>query len=63
MKFPREAACPATVAAADELTSVPLHEEFRFGMDVLLDGLEKGQAQLTAGALRVRNVSSCPFRG
>ncbi len=32
---------PATTAAADELTSVPLHEEFRFGLDLLLDGLEK----------------------
>ncbi len=32
---------PSTTAAADELTSVPLHEEFRFGLDLLLDGLEK----------------------
>ncbi|GCB45381.1 TetR/AcrR family transcriptional regulator [Streptomyces sp. NL15-2K] len=37
---------PATTAAADELTSVPLHEEFRFGLDLLLDGLE--QARRTA---------------
>jgi len=37
------AAYPATVAAADELTSVPLHEEFRFGLDLLLDGLEKAK--------------------
>ncbi|MFE2423744.1 TetR/AcrR family transcriptional regulator [Streptomyces hokutonensis] len=34
-------AYPATMAAAEELTSVPLHEEFRFGLDLLLDGLEK----------------------
>ncbi|WP_369263855.1 TetR/AcrR family transcriptional regulator [Streptomyces sp. R35] len=34
------AAYPATTAAADDLTSVPLHEEFRFGLDLLLDGLE-----------------------
>ncbi|MFE4962697.1 TetR/AcrR family transcriptional regulator [Streptomyces sp. NPDC056660] len=33
-------AYPATMAAADELTSVPLHEEFRFGLDLLLSGLE-----------------------
>ncbi|MFJ8021453.1 TetR/AcrR family transcriptional regulator [Streptomyces sp. NPDC096311] len=42
-------AYPATTAAADELTSVPLHEEFRFGLDLLLDGLE-GQRQLQAEA-------------
>ncbi|MFD3503618.1 TetR/AcrR family transcriptional regulator [Streptomyces sp. NPDC058676] len=35
------ASYPATMAAADELTSVPLDEEFRFGLDLLLDGLEK----------------------
>jgi len=29
---------PATVAAADELTSVPLSEEFRFGLQLVLDG-------------------------
>ncbi|MEU6802619.1 TetR/AcrR family transcriptional regulator [Streptomyces neyagawaensis] len=34
-------AYPATTAAADELTSVPLHEEFRFGLDLLLSGLEQ----------------------
>ncbi|WP_210587699.1 TetR/AcrR family transcriptional regulator [Streptomyces sp. GESEQ-35] len=32
---------PATIATADELTSVPLDEEFRFGLDLLLDGLER----------------------
>ncbi|MFJ2830547.1 TetR/AcrR family transcriptional regulator [Streptomyces sp. NPDC087263] len=32
---------PATTAVAEELTSVPLREEFRFGLDLLLDGLEK----------------------
>jgi len=31
---------PATVAAADELTSVPLDEEFRFGLQLVLDGIE-----------------------
>jgi AcrR family transcriptional regulator len=31
---------PATVAAADELTGVPLDEEFRFGLQLLLDGIE-----------------------
>ncbi|USQ86332.1 TetR/AcrR family transcriptional regulator [Streptomyces phaeoluteigriseus] len=35
------ASYPATTAAAEELTSVPLDEEFRFGLDLLLDGLEK----------------------
>ncbi len=34
---------PATTAAADELTSVPLHEEFRFGLDLLVDGLEQAR--------------------
>ncbi|WP_328869595.1 TetR/AcrR family transcriptional regulator [Streptomyces sp. NBC_00287] len=37
------AAYPATLAVADELTSVPLHDEFRFGLDLLLDGLEKAR--------------------
>jgi AcrR family transcriptional regulator len=31
---------PATVAAADELTNVPLDEEFRFGLQLVLDGIE-----------------------
>jgi AcrR family transcriptional regulator len=31
---------PATLAAADELTSVPLDEEFRFGLQLVLDGIE-----------------------
>jgi AcrR family transcriptional regulator len=31
---------PATVAAADELTIVPLDEEFRFGLQLVLDGIE-----------------------
>lgn len=35
------AAYPATRAAAEELTSVPLQEEFRFGLGLLLDGLER----------------------
>ncbi|MEU9313688.1 TetR/AcrR family transcriptional regulator [Streptomyces sp. NPDC048256] len=44
------AAFPATTAAADELTSVPLPEEFRFGLDLLLDGLEKERTRPVAGA-------------
>ncbi|MFD9592979.1 TetR/AcrR family transcriptional regulator [Kitasatospora sp. NPDC059973] len=39
---------PATTGAAEELTSVPLDEEFRFGLDLLLDGLER--ARLAAAA-------------
>jgi AcrR family transcriptional regulator len=31
---------PATVAAADDLTSVPLDDEFRFGLQLVLDGIE-----------------------
>lgn len=42
---------PATIAAADELTSVPLHEEFRFGLDLLLDGLERARSDFSPGAL------------
>jgi AcrR family transcriptional regulator len=38
------AAYPATTAAADELTSVPLHDEFRFGLGLLLDGLEQARS-------------------
>jgi AcrR family transcriptional regulator len=37
------ASYPATIAAAKELTSVPLDEEFRFGLDLLLDGLEQAK--------------------
>ncbi|MDT7724572.1 MAG: hypothetical protein QOI21_1148 [Actinomycetota bacterium] len=36
-------AFPATTAAAEELTGVPLREEFRFGLDLLLDGLERAR--------------------
>ncbi|MFF3850504.1 TetR/AcrR family transcriptional regulator [Streptomyces sp. NPDC002328] len=39
------AAYPATTAAADELTSVSPHEEFRFGLDLLLDGLEQASRE------------------
>nr|WP_198655026.1 TetR/AcrR family transcriptional regulator C-terminal domain-containing protein [Streptomyces geranii] len=35
---------PATIAAADELTSVPLHDEFWFGLGLLLDGLERARS-------------------
>jgi AcrR family transcriptional regulator len=35
---------PATVAAADELTSVPVDEEFRFGLQLVLDGIELARA-------------------
>ncbi|WP_327180728.1 TetR/AcrR family transcriptional regulator [Streptomyces sp. NBC_01334] len=41
------AAFPATTAAADELTSVPLQDEFRFGLDLLLDGLERAGLDLS----------------
>ena len=34
---------PATVAAADELTSVPLDEEFQFGLQLVLDGIERAR--------------------
>ncbi|MFI7505067.1 TetR/AcrR family transcriptional regulator [Streptomyces sp. NPDC049687] len=34
-------AYPATIAASEELTSVPPDEEFQFGLDLLLDGLER----------------------
>ncbi|MFJ8021458.1 TetR/AcrR family transcriptional regulator C-terminal domain-containing protein [Streptomyces sp. NPDC096311] len=41
---------PATTAVADELTSVPPHEEFGFGLNLLLDGLERAARQrLTPG--------------
>jgi AcrR family transcriptional regulator len=39
---------PATLAAADELTSVRLGEEFRFGLQLLLDGIKR--ARKAAGA-------------
>ena len=42
---------PATLAAAEQLTSVPLHEEFRFGLDLLLDGLEKARSRHAEGAM------------
>jgi AcrR family transcriptional regulator len=38
---------PATVALADELTSVPLGEEFRFGLQLVLDGIERARAAAT----------------
>ena len=31
---------PVTVAAADDLTGVPLDDEFRFGLRLVLDGIE-----------------------
>jgi hypothetical protein len=34
---------PATLAAAEELTSVPLGDEFRFGLQLLLDGIERAR--------------------
>jgi hypothetical protein len=34
---------PATVAAANELTSVALDEEFRFGLQLVLDGIERAR--------------------
>ncbi|WP_329351895.1 TetR/AcrR family transcriptional regulator C-terminal domain-containing protein [Streptomyces sp. NBC_01261] len=44
------AAYPATTAASHELTSVPPHEEFRFGLDLLLDGLEQVRLNLSQQA-------------
>ncbi len=35
---------PATRAAATELTSVPPDDEFRFGLQLLLDGIERARA-------------------
>ncbi|MER7930089.1 TetR/AcrR family transcriptional regulator [Streptomyces sp. NPDC096057] len=35
---------PATTTAADDLTSVPLPDEFRFGLGLLLDGLEQARS-------------------
>jgi tetracycline repressor-like protein len=40
---------PATVAAADELTWVPLDEEFRFGLQLILDGIERTRMAVGAG--------------
>ncbi len=40
---------PATVAAADELTSVPLDEEFQFGLQLVLDGIERALKEADAG--------------
>jgi AcrR family transcriptional regulator len=34
---------PATFAAADELTSVPLGDEFRFGLQLLFEGIERAR--------------------
>jgi AcrR family transcriptional regulator len=39
---------PATVAAASELTGVALDEEFRFGLQVTLDGIELVRATMLA---------------
>ena len=36
-------AYPAIVDAAAELTSVPLSEEFRFGLQLVLDGIERAR--------------------
>jgi len=43
-------AYPATVAAADELTGVPLDEEFRFGLQLVLDGIERARKAAVARA-------------
>ena len=43
---------PATVAAADELTSVPLDEEFRFGVQLVLDGIELARKAAAPAASR-----------
>jgi AcrR family transcriptional regulator len=34
---------PATTAAAEELTGMSSHEEFQFGLDLVLDGLEQAR--------------------
>jgi AcrR family transcriptional regulator len=34
---------PATTSAAEELTTVPLEEEFRFGIDLIVEGLERAR--------------------
>src|ERR1700719_2871451 len=39
---------PATVATADELTSVPPDEEFRFGLQLILDGIERARTAVCA---------------
>ncbi len=39
---------PATVATAEELTGVPLDEEFRFGLQLILDGV--GRTRMAVGA-------------
>lgn len=39
---------PATVAAANELTSVSPGEEFRFGLQLVLDGIEHARAAAAA---------------
>ncbi|MFB6812815.1 TetR/AcrR family transcriptional regulator [Streptomyces sp. NPDC056387] len=36
-------AFPVIIAAAEELTSVPLQEEFHFGLELLLNGLEQAR--------------------
>ncbi|MFJ1969355.1 TetR/AcrR family transcriptional regulator [Streptomyces sp. NPDC087903] len=41
---------PATTAASEELTSVAPHEEFRFGLDLLLDGLEQARLNVSQEA-------------
>ncbi|MFD9391392.1 TetR/AcrR family transcriptional regulator [Streptomyces sp. NPDC060000] len=42
---------PATTASADELTSVPLHEELWFGLGLLLDGLELAAREEPQGSM------------
>ena len=39
---------PATVATADELTGVPLDEEFRFGLQLILDGIERARGTVAS---------------
>ena len=43
-------AYPATLAAADELKSVPLGDEFRFGLQLILDGIERARQAAEARA-------------
>lgn len=36
---------PATIVTAEELTGVPLDEEFRFGLQLILDGIERSRSR------------------
>jgi len=46
------------VAAADELTNVPLDEEFRFGLQLVLDGIERARSADNPSTSRARNMKN-----